>query len=134
MSNPIDTAAKGLVQSQTQLANSAKRLVQSATPTQRPSFDSVTQGQNASAFVKQEQPSETRRPTASAPSSGYSGAPLQGQGAYIPSLAEETVQMRMAANAYKANAKLMTAADDILKMTQDVLAERDDENEPEGKA
>lgn len=118
MGNPIDTAAKGLAQSQTQLANSAKRLVQSAAPQARFTFDTAPEAKGAQAFAQPQQPSEPRRPSASASNQRYAGAQLQGQGAYIPSLAEETLQMRVAANAYKANARLIEAAEDILKMTK----------------
>lgn len=122
MSNPIDTAAKGLAQSQSQLANSAKRLVQSAAPQTRMPFDAQPDAPGAKDFAKPKQQDEARRPGASASPRRYAGASVQGQGAYIPSMAEETLQMRAAANAYKANARLIEAADDILKMTQQAVA------------
>lgn len=131
MSNPIDTAAKGLAQSQAQLTSSAKRLAQSAVPSSAKfAFDPAQNKQTAGFSAPKEQAGEPKRSsTPERPSTRYSGAPLQGQGAYIPSMAEETVQMRMAANTYKANANLIQAAEDVLRMTQQAL-----DPEKDGKA
>ena len=41
--------------------------------------------------------------------------------------------MRLAANAYAANAKLVRAADDLLKMTQEALSGEPSENEGKEK-
>lgn len=131
MGSPIDTAAKGLAQSQTQLANSAKRLVQSAAPQARFAFEASPEDKGAQAFAKPQQPNEPRRQGPAASNPRYAGAQLQGQGAYIPSMAEETLQMRVAANAYKANARLIEAAEDILKMTKQAF---DSDSEDSGKS
>lgn len=44
---------------------------------------------------------------------------------YIPSLIEETVQLRIAAQAYKANAALLRAADEVLDITVNSLKKDD---------
>jgi len=122
MGNPIDIAAKGLAQSQAQLAKSAQRLVESAARGQTGDFDR----QVASAAPPEARtPARGQRPSQNTASNRFAGSPLQGQGAYIPSLAEETVQMRIAANTYRANARMIEAADDVLKMTQEMLRSSD---------
>lgn len=122
MSNPIDTAAKGLAQTQAQLASSANRIAQGAAPAAKFAFDPDQNKQSASFNGPKEKLAEPKRTaTPERPAARYSGAPLQGQGAYIPSMAEETVQMRMAANTYKANANLIQAAEDVLRMTQNAF-------------
>ncbi|MEM6832489.1 MAG: hypothetical protein AAGA36_01170 [Pseudomonadota bacterium] len=130
MNSPIDIATKGLAKAQSQFAQSAARVTAAASPQQRSAFErAALPGQ-----AKTDAPQDARRDTGSGPGRARSGASaVSTQGSYLPSLAEETVQMRLAANAYAANAKLVRAADDLLKMTQEALSGEPSENEGKEK-
>ncbi|MEM6682586.1 MAG: hypothetical protein AAF607_10115 [Pseudomonadota bacterium] len=130
MGNPIDSAAKGLAQSQAQLAKSAQRLVESAARGAGAGFERQLESASLGSSDRQAnaRTSGAKSTGSNAPKGRPAGAALQGQGAYIPSLAEETVQMRIAANTYRANARMIEAADDVLKMTIDMMRKSDKKN------
>lgn len=123
MSGPIDSAAKGLMRAEAQLAQSASRLVSPPAAKIDSRLDAGKNAFAAKVSSKSDSENEPKKGVQTTQTSkrGSSSAAVTSQGSYLPSMAEEAVQMRIAANAYSTNARLMVAADDILKMTQDII-------------
>ncbi|MEO0412809.1 MAG: hypothetical protein AAF221_13335 [Pseudomonadota bacterium] len=123
MSGPINTAAKGLIQAEAQLAQAAARLTAPPQAKAGLSFESAQQAFTPKQNAKPDSEGDNKRAPAASPNAkrAVGSAAVTSQGSYLPSLAEETIQMRIAANAYSANARLMDAAEDILKMTQNAF-------------
>lgn len=113
MSDIINTALGGLQNASARAARAADRIVRVGAGLQ-PDFSSgvdsaqAVQPGNAAAV-----PAGPRTPR---PNGG--GATTA---RYIPSMVEETVQLRIAAQAYKANAALLRAADEMLDLTVNSL-------------
>jgi hypothetical protein len=117
MTTPIlNSANAGLQKASEQLNKAARSIIESAS------------GQNVSYKDIQDDALTTGEPTA-APAiegSSQSQASAPATGAYIPSLAEEIVQLKLAAHAYKANARLLRAADEVSRAVLDSLNEKKD--------
>lgn len=123
---PLSNALNGLQQANRRLNTAARNIVE-GTAREQNAFRQLQE----SAFSAPPRPAakpgarEGSRPD---PNQNDAVAALAGGIRYVPSLAEEVVQLKVAANAYKANAKLFRAADEILRTTIESLRTADEED------
>ncbi|RME65057.1 MAG: hypothetical protein D6782_07045 [Alphaproteobacteria bacterium] len=118
MSDALHTALSGLLNASTRVARAADRIVRVGAGLQGDFADGI------GADAGREQSTGTPRTAAPLPGGPQTPRPNGGSAAglrYVPSLEEETVQLRLAAQAYKANAVLLRAADEMLEMTVESL-------------
>gem|GEM_PF-2672726 len=117
MTTPIlNSANAGLQKANEQLNKAARSIIESAS------------GQHVSYKDIQDDAlntGDTNTPPA-IESSSQSQTTTASTGSYIPSLAEEIVQLKLAAHAYKANARLLRAADEVSRAVLDSLNDKKD--------
>lgn len=116
MSDIINAALSGLQNASTRAARAADRIVRVGAGQQSDfaaGIDSGPAGPARNGAGNAAIPAGPRTPRP-----GGGGATTA---RYIPSIVEETVQLRMAAQAYKANAALLRAADEMLDLTVNSL-------------
>ncbi|MFZ5609674.1 MAG: flagellar basal body rod C-terminal domain-containing protein [Pseudomonadota bacterium] len=132
MSEILHNALAGMANASTRLNEAAKNIVQAAArgasgvDARQGAFIPSGPGVQASATPAR------RRDKAGEDNTGVRGD-VRGQAVaaeagglrYVPSLAEEIVQLKIAASAYKANAALVRTADEILQTTIDSLSPGD---------
>lgn len=117
MTTPIlNSANAGLQKANEQLNKAARSIIESAS------------GQHASYKDVQDEALKSGDTTASPAIEGspQSQSTTAATGSYIPSLAEEIVQLKLAAHAYKANARLLRAADEVSRAVLDSLNDKKD--------
>lgn len=115
MAAPILTnALAGLQKASHQLNNTARNIVEGASK-EAELFQKLQD--EAMAKQKNGAGAKATAPTEENSSESATTAPSR----YIPSLAEEIVQLKLAAHAYKANAKLIKAAEELYQATSDAL-------------
>ncbi len=105
----LTIAVAGLVDATNRANGAASNIVQ------RPAREAKYSAQAASAYGQ-----ASEQPVAGEPGRGSMGplstaAPAYGTPRYVPSLAEDIVMMREAVHAYKANAKVIRALDDVTR-------------------
>lgn len=123
---PLSNALNGLQQANRRLNNAARNIVE-GTAREQNAFRQLQE----SAFGTPPRPTPTsgaREESRPDSTQNDAVAALAGGIRYVPSLAEEVVQLKVAATAYKANAKLFRAADEILRTTIESLRSTDDED------
>lgn len=113
MTTPIlNSANAGLQKASEQLNKAARSIIESASQANYQDIQDEALKADGATPTKTDHASQNQ----SAPS-----AP----GTYIPSLAEEIVQLKLAAHAYKTNARLLRAADEISRTVLDSLDGKD---------
>ena len=116
MTTPIfNNANAGLQKANEQLNKAARSIIENASAGLSDYQDIQDQALQKGDEVTPTPKSGDRSNTATPPPTG----------SYIPSLAEEIVQLKLAAHAYKANARLLKAADEISRTMLDSLDRKD---------
>jgi hypothetical protein len=105
----LSVSVAGLLDASNRLSTSATRIVKQSSV----SFDALARSGESSSEVAP----KTSAPRSLSPND-LSEAPSPGTSLYTPSYAEDIISMKMASAAYKANAKMIKASNE---MTQELL-------------
>ena len=115
MASPIlHNALAGLQKANHQLNTAARNIVEGASKEAE-----LFQKLQESAIAQQNKQTPEKPVSTAEDKTNDHASP--GPSRYIPSLAEEIVQLKLAAHAYKANAKLIKAAEELYQATHDAL-------------